>query len=135
LAATLQIASASGWNVLGTDSSTNAATLQGRASGPTVLVMGNEGAGLRTNVKRACTSLVKVSMGGAADAAVLDSLNVSVAAGVMLHTLTQGPGAAQSDNDESSAVDGGSSGRWQWGAQGRGEATQIHTEAAVTHEL
>jgi 21S rRNA (GM2251-2'-O)-methyltransferase len=81
---------------------------------------GNEGYGLRTNVRRACTGLVKVSMasgftggallqqrtGGMASnmhaqtgqqnragsgtghrAAGVDSLNVSVAAGILLHDL------------------------------------------------
>jgi len=57
---------------------------------------GNEGTGLRTNVRRACTSKVKIEMGAAAGssdvapsvvAAAVDSLNVSVAAGILLHHM------------------------------------------------
>lgn len=82
---------------------------------------GNEGSGLRTNIKRACSGLVRVDMGlhgqgftglgkgsvtastsGSASAEVemegsgssvkargVDSLNVSVATGILLHSLTQ----------------------------------------------
>lgn len=58
---------------------------------------GNEGYGLRTNVRRACTSLVRIEMGavaprskrgaGGGGGAAVDSLNVSVAAGILLHHL------------------------------------------------
>ena len=67
---------------------------------PTLLVMGNEGRGLRTNVLRLCDILVQIEGGtggvsGEAEATgdmdqeqdVLDSLNVSVAAGILLHKL------------------------------------------------
>ena len=75
--------------VLGADAGSEAlACGQVRADQPTVLVMGSEGYGLRTNVKRACTSLVKIPAGLGLDTQVLDSLNVSVATGVLLHTLT-----------------------------------------------
>lgn len=83
-------------------------------SSPTCLPIppGNEGSGLRTNVRRACTSMVRIEMGlpprkprgavegegagaGAAAAEVaVDSLNVSVAAGILLHHLI----AARSDD-------------------------------------
>jgi 21S rRNA (GM2251-2'-O)-methyltransferase len=61
---------------------------------PTVLVLGNEGYGLRTNVRRACDAMIQVGslrqvMGGPDEglSAGVESLNVSVAAGILLHSL------------------------------------------------
>ena len=90
LANTLTDAAAQGWQVLG---AADANALQQGASSmadigrPTVLVVGNEGTGLRTNVKRACTGLVHVPMAPMYAADMLESLNVSVATGVLLQTL------------------------------------------------
>jgi 23S rRNA (guanosine2251-2'-O)-methyltransferase len=50
---------------------------------PYVLVLGNEGRGLRQEVARQCDYLARIPGGGP----VVDSLNVSVAAGVFLHAL------------------------------------------------
>ena len=55
-----------GWDVYGTAAEEGAADVadvdaRGR---PSVLVMGNEGAGLRTNVRRACTSMLRIAGGG-----------------------------------------------------------------------
>lgn len=77
-----------GWDVVG------AAAEEARAEvvsdfdvrAPTVLVMGNEGSGLRTNVRRACNRLIAIP-GGPGVAAGVDSLNVSVAAGILAHSL------------------------------------------------
>lgn len=54
---------------------------------PTILVLGSEGAGLRTNIVDACDDLIKVK--GRIDAAntQLDSLNVAVTAALLLHHL------------------------------------------------
>ena len=49
---------------------------------PAVLVMGNEQEGLSDRVKRRCDKLVKIPGKG-----VMQSLNVSVAAGIMLAEL------------------------------------------------
>lgn len=61
---------------------------------PTIVVMGSEGFGLRTNTRRACTQLVGIGSGVTAPVGVLadteplvDSLNVSVATGILLHDL------------------------------------------------
>ncbi|KDD74725.1 hypothetical protein H632_c1110p0 [Helicosporidium sp. ATCC 50920] len=55
---------------------------------PIVLVMGNEGAGLRTLVKQACSHLVEVPLAGPAEAfAQSPSLNVSATLAVLLHVL------------------------------------------------
>ncbi|GBF91307.1 rRNA methyltransferase [Raphidocelis subcapitata] len=95
---TLADAAERGWAVVGAAAEREAAALvEFAVDRPTVLVMGNEGSGLRTNVRRACTSMVRIEMGpqprggggsgGASGGggAEVDSLNVSVAAGILLH--------------------------------------------------
>jgi 21S rRNA (GM2251-2'-O)-methyltransferase len=80
-----------GWDVLGAAGEAGARDVDDVASSvtkPTVLVMGNEAAGLRTNVRRACGALVRVP--GGDDASTVDSLNVSVATGILLHALIRG---------------------------------------------
>ncbi|KXZ51241.1 hypothetical protein GPECTOR_13g728 [Gonium pectorale] len=111
-----------GWAVLGAAAGGGSQPVGAvRVSGPTILVLGSEGFGLRTNVRRACTGLVRVDMAPtaspshlaaastAADSAasevaepvadeapqqrqqllrgLVDSLNVSVATGILLHSL------------------------------------------------
>ena len=82
--AMLKDASDSGFQVVGTDvgsGTESVAVLDSKL--PTVMVFGNEGSGLRTNVKKQCTRLVTIPMVGA-DNGGLDSLNVSVSVGIML---------------------------------------------------
>ncbi|XP_062074625.1 uncharacterized protein LOC133778651 [Humulus lupulus] len=106
-----------GWRVLGGSVSSKAIPLNDVVPGePTILVLGSEGTGLRPLVERSCTQLVKIpsnvpvnlipgqeehietadnSYGGSAAVAAADfqsflaveSLNVSVAAGVLIHHL------------------------------------------------
>ncbi|GFR43989.1 hypothetical protein Agub_g5134 [Astrephomene gubernaculifera] len=101
-----------GWRVLGAAAGSGSQPVgQVRVDGPTILVLGSEGFGLRTNVRRACSGLVRVDMapqaatGAVAAAAgaantyndgvqqqellrgLVDSLNVSVATGILLHSL------------------------------------------------
>lgn len=104
---------ANGWRAVGASSEARALPIQDLEPGfPTILVLGNEGRGLRTNVKRSCTELVSIKGFGAtlnaessslvqdfesevrpfgselqAAAEAVDSLNVSVAAGILLHDL------------------------------------------------
>ncbi len=54
---------------------------------PTVLVLGGEGHGLHLNVKKHCDVLIRIPMAGA-----ISSLNVSVAAGVVLFDLRRRAG-------------------------------------------
>lgn len=65
---------------------------------PTILVLGSEGHGLRTNVLRACSALVSIPRGesgaAAGDALDVDSLNVSVAGGILLYSLLSARTAA-----------------------------------------
>lgn len=110
-----------GWRAVGASSEPKALPIQNLPPGlPTILVLGNEGRGLRTNVKRSCTDLVSIGGafsksrvqsgafqkeedsletlevvgGGGAEvdqsqavSEAVDSLNVSVAAGILLHEL------------------------------------------------
>ncbi|KAL6845593.1 hypothetical protein ACP4OV_025088 [Aristida adscensionis] len=113
-----------GWRVLGATIAPKAIPLSEVATGvPTILVLGSEGTGLRPLVERSCTHLVKipgnvdVSVVGAdadTDAAeesdnysgnqdlksflAVESLNVSVAAGVLLYHLVGKDAFAVSDN-------------------------------------
>jgi 21S rRNA (GM2251-2'-O)-methyltransferase len=81
-----------GWQVVGTALGDAAVSLeQLPLRQPTVLVLGNEGHGIRTNILRRCTHLVKIPSAGAGAAAGdgfgVDSLNVSVTGGIMLHHI------------------------------------------------
>jgi 23S rRNA (guanosine2251-2'-O)-methyltransferase len=49
-------------------------------TGPVIIVIGSEGKGLMKSVRRACTHLARLPMGGA-----IDSLNASVAAAIALY--------------------------------------------------
>ena len=85
---TLAAAATSGWQVIGAASEATAVNcLDIELTRPTLLVLGNEGVGLRTNVRNACHSLVKVDTGCSAGDSGVDSLNVSVATGILLHQL------------------------------------------------
>lgn len=80
-----------GWSIIGAALEDRAVEISDIVVGkPTALVLGNEGTGLRTNVKVRCSSLVKISAAsGASTANNVDSLNVSVTGGIMLHHLVR----------------------------------------------
>ena len=86
---TLEAAREAGWQIVGAALERSIEPSELDQSVPTVLVLGSEGAGLRTNVLRACSSLVRIPRGATAldDAELVDSLNVSVAGGILLYTL------------------------------------------------
>lgn len=89
-----------GWRVVGTSVSERSVTMHDLPAGPdappTIVVLGNEGYGVRANVLRECEFLVEVAGGGGgglAEGAVgstVDSLNVSVTGGIMLFYLLAG---------------------------------------------
>ncbi len=102
LPTTLVDAKAKGWDVVaasGDDDSTPCQEFE--ITAPTVLVMGSEGYGLRKTVRNACTRAIRVDRGAgmgmgmgmsavgsdAGELMTVDSLNVSVATGILLHTL------------------------------------------------
>jgi 21S rRNA (GM2251-2'-O)-methyltransferase len=92
---TLLDAREKGWLVLGAAAGQSSKSCRDVAvAQPTVLVVGSEGFGLRTNVRRACDQLVRVDMGISRRDSVVDSLNVSVATGILLHQLLGAAGGA-----------------------------------------
>ncbi|KAK4754996.1 hypothetical protein SAY87_008753 [Trapa incisa] len=90
-----------GWRVIGGSVSSKSVPVDAVSPGPpTILVLGSEGTGLRPLVERSCTQLIKIpgnipvditaeDNGGEAEEfcsfMAVESLNVSVAAGVLLH--------------------------------------------------
>lgn len=78
-----------GWSVLGSDKCDGAKHIQNhKVDGPTMIVLGSEGTGLRTAIRLACTGFVYISPGLPSDLlGNVDSLNVSVAAGILLYGL------------------------------------------------
>lgn len=94
-----------GWRVLGGSVSSKAVSLDEIVPGPpTILVLGSEGTGLRPLVEKSCTDLVRIpgnihaeltasELDGEATGnefqlfLAVESLNVSVAAGVLIHHL------------------------------------------------
>jgi len=79
-------------NIIGmslSESALDCKSIQFTASGPTLLVVGNEGHGLRSLVQAECSHLVRIhSHASAGTGSSLDSLNVSNAVAVALYQLT-----------------------------------------------
>jgi tRNA G18 (ribose-2'-O)-methylase SpoU len=93
---TLMHAAHAGWLVVGADVGGSAVPCSDLVvDRPALLVLGSEGTGLRTNVRRACTATVRVAAAAGVDTAVVDSLNVSVATGVLLHCALASAAAAR----------------------------------------
>jgi len=81
---------ANGWHIVGAalgEGSTQLTALQIPPGRPVVLLLGNEGTGLRANCRRHCDVLVQVAghVGEVGDEVGVDSLNVSVSGGILLH--------------------------------------------------
>lgn len=81
-----------GWTVLGAAGEEGAVAAASVPAdiGPILVVLGNEGAGLRQAVRAQCNGGLVAVEGGAPDESGVDSLNVSVACGVLLHSLLHG---------------------------------------------
>ena len=79
LARTLRDLKDRGIWLVGTDDTASSALFEADLAGPLALVMGSEGEGMRRLTRECCDQLVSIPMAGA-----VESLNVSVAAGVAL---------------------------------------------------
>lgn len=83
---------ANGWEIVGAagdaNPSLNLSQFRDTCQKPVILVLGNEGTGLRTNVKNGCNAFVSIpnAIGDASFNGSVDSLNVGVAAGVLIST-------------------------------------------------
>lgn len=76
-----------GWQVVGTALSRNTVKLKDLPlDKPTIVILGNEGHGIRTNILNRCTHLVRIGGNSESD---VDSLNVSVTGGIILHHIMQ----------------------------------------------
>jgi 23S rRNA (guanosine2251-2'-O)-methyltransferase len=69
-----------GFWIVGTDDEADMPLHQAKLTGPLAVVMGSEGSGMRRLTKENCDALLSIPMQG-----VVESLNVSVATGVMLY--------------------------------------------------
>ncbi len=79
LARTLRALKERGFRLIGADDSAASSLFAADLRGPLVIVLGSEGEGLRRLTRECCDQLVAIPMAG-----MVESLNVSVAAGVML---------------------------------------------------
>jgi 23S rRNA (guanosine2251-2'-O)-methyltransferase len=76
-----------GWQIVGVEQ--DARSLDYRsftASGPTLIIMGNEVLGISKSVRERCDTLLEIPMRG-----TKESLNVSVAAGIIIFSLQWAP--------------------------------------------
>lgn len=97
LPTTLNDARSKGWAVIGACADEESIPCEEyELKDPTILVMGSEGYGLRTTVRRACSAGIRVSRAFVKEHDAqkgslheVDSLNVSVATGILLHSLLQ----------------------------------------------
>jgi len=80
IARTLQLLKDSGVWITGTSDKAEQTLYQGNYTGPTAIVMGAEGTGLRRLTEESCDHLIAIPMAGS-----VSSLNVSVATGVVLY--------------------------------------------------
>lgn len=80
IARTLQLLKDAGVWVTGTSDKVDQTLYQGNYTGPTAIVMGAEGTGLRRLTEESCDHLISIPMAGS-----VSSLNVSVATGVVLY--------------------------------------------------
>ena len=99
-----------GFNVIGLANQSGAENVSNLSlNQPTVLVVGNEGSGLRTNVRRACSRIAKIEGGGDDEnnattntnnkTTSVESLNVSVATAIALFQLTSSSSSSSSSSE------------------------------------
>jgi 23S rRNA (guanosine2251-2'-O)-methyltransferase len=103
LARSLKAMQAQGLMIIGTSDDAAATLYDVDLTGPVALVLGAEGPGMRQLTRKTCDHLVRIPMVGA-----VESLNVSVAAGVCLYEALRQRRAAGGDADDD---DGGHAAR------------------------
>lgn len=81
---TVEFLKASGFEVVGCTEKASETSMDQDFTVPTALIMGSEEKGIQNEIIRKCSSLVKIPMLGETN-----SLNVSVAAGMMLYEITR----------------------------------------------
>ncbi|MFT5337306.1 MAG: 23S rRNA (guanosine2251-2'-O)-methyltransferase [Sphingobacteriales bacterium] len=81
---TVEFLKASGFEVVGCTEKASETSMDQDFTVPTALIMGSEEKGIQNEIMRKCSSLVKIPMLGETN-----SLNVSVAAGMMLYEITR----------------------------------------------
>tara|TARA_B100001093_G_scaffold52516_1_gene44548 strand:- start:4436 stop:5245 length:810 start_codon:yes stop_codon:yes gene_type:complete len=91
LARCLRTLQKGGFWVIGAAGESSVSMCEASNQGPLVLVMGSEGSGLRRLTREVCDTLVSIPMSGC-----IESLNVSVATGVLLYDLQNNRDALQS---------------------------------------
>ncbi|EQC41107.1 RNA methyltransferase, TrmH family, group 3 [Saprolegnia diclina VS20] len=80
-----------GWDVVGACSGAKSISADTFAlTKPTILVMGNEHRGLKSNIKQCCDAILTIPGAPQDAASKVDSLNVSVAAGILMYQLLHG---------------------------------------------
>ena len=84
IGAAIEVLRTSGWQVLGGTSSAEKGLYATNLSLPTAIVVGNENTGISPETRKRCTELVRIPM-----ASGQSSLNVGVAAGVLLYELAR----------------------------------------------
>ena len=84
IGAAIEVLRLSGWRVLGGTSNAEKELYVMKFSLPTAIVVGNENIGLSTEARASCTELIRIPM-----ASGQSSLNVGVAAGVLLYELAR----------------------------------------------
>ena len=96
LPTTLVDAKSKGWDVVAASGADDSTPCQDFVlTAPTILVMGSEGYGLRKTVRNACSRAIRVDRGvdrsrtalGSPGMMDVESLNVSVATGILLHSI------------------------------------------------
>ena len=84
IAQTIEQLKEAGYWIYGADASGEESCGHLDYDGSLALVLGSEGSGLRPRVRQKCDYLIHIPMGG-----VVDSLNVSVAGGILLYEMTR----------------------------------------------
>jgi len=88
----LKESKANGWQLVGTSSSPKYECVpihKINSKVPSLLILGNEGTGISDTILRLCNIVARIPSINPMETSVVDSLNVSVATGILLYELTK----------------------------------------------